>query len=314
MRGILPPAERRSVVLIATYATLSLLLLVVGDHLPVAWMRGTGAFVFAPFDRLVLTGDRMFAAWRENTALHQRIAQLEIDNARMRIAGGENLRLREQLGLPEWQGLPLKAVEVLSLSGDPVATAATLSAGEADGVHVGDALLTRDGLVGRVVESWPRLSRAALLTDPNLAISCEVESTGVNGIVRVTLVPHPRLMFASVPLADTVRVGERVVTSDLSLRFPRGIPVGRVRRVQHEAMGLMQDIEIEPTAQLSRLRQAFVAPGPLPVDGSRLPRPHVEFEPRRILPPAAAPAPLAPAARRRTAATATSADSARGRR
>ena len=71
MPSILPPAERRSVVLVATYAALSLLLLVVGDHLPVAWMRGAGAFVFEPFDRFVLTGDRLFAAWRENGALHE---------------------------------------------------------------------------------------------------------------------------------------------------------------------------------------------------------------------------------------------------
>ncbi len=304
--------------LVATYAALSLLLLVIGDHLPVSWMRGTGAFVFAPFDRLVLTGDRLFAAWRENTALHERIARLELENARLRVEGAENRRLRDQLGIPAWQGLPLKSVEVLSLSGDPVPTAATLSAGVADGVHPGDALLTRDGLVGRIVESWPRLSRAALLTDPNMAIAAEVETTGVNGIVRVALVPRPRLMFTSVPLADTVRVGERVVTSDLSVRFPRGIPVGRVVHVLRDPMGLMQEVEIRPAAELSRLRQAFVAPGPRPVDPTGLVRPHVEFEPQRIAPPptlrAAAPARAARPARRDTAAKARAADSTGGAR
>jgi hypothetical protein len=75
------------------------------------------------------------------------------------------------------------------------------------------------------------------------------------------------------------------VTSNLSLRFPRGIPVGRVRRTQQDASRLMQEVEVEPAAQLSRLRQAFVAPGPLPPDASQLPRPHVEFEPRRIAAP-----------------------------
>ena len=285
MPGILPPAERRSVVLVTIFAALSLLLLVVGDHLPVSWMRGAGAFVFAPFDRVVLTGDRLFAAWRENTALHERIARLETENAQLRVEGSENRRLRGQLALPEWRGFALTPVEVLALAGDPVPTAATLSGGLRDGVHVGDALLTRDGLVGRVVEAWPRLSRAALLTDPNQAIACEVESTGVNGILRVSLAPRPRLLFTAVPLADTVRVGERVVTSNLSLRFPRGIPVGRVRHIHQDASGLMQEIEVQPAAQLSRLRQAFVTPGPLPPDAAQLPRPHTEFEPNRIAPP-----------------------------
>jgi rod shape-determining protein MreC len=280
--GILPPAERRSVVLVMVYTGLSLLLLVVGDHLPVSWLRGAGAFAFAPFDRMVLTGDRLFAAWRENTTLHQRIAHLEVENAQLRVEGSENRRLRGQLDLPAWRGLVLTPVEVLALAGDPIPTAATLSAGTLDGIHVGDALLTRDGLVGRVTEAWGRLSRASLLTDPNLAVACEIETTGVNGILRVSLSPRLRLLLSAVPLADTMRVGERIVTSNLSLRFPRGIPVGRVRSIQADASGLMQEVEVEPSAQLSRLRQAFVAPGPVPPDGSRLPHPHIEFEPRRI--------------------------------
>ena len=284
MASILPPAERRSVVLVATYTALSLLLLVVGDHLPVAWTRGVGATLFEPFDRVVLTGDRLFAAWRESNELHRRITQLELDNQRLRSEGAENRRLRQQLELPEWRGLPLRPVEVLALGGDPMPTAATLSAGARAGVRVGDALVTADGLVGRVTEVWRGLSRAALLTDPNLAIACEVESTGVNGILRFTLAPTPRLLMTAVPLADTVRVGERIVTSELSLRFPRGIPVGRVVRLRRDASGLVQDVEVEPSAQLSRLRHAFVAPGPEALSLGEPLRPHLGPEPGRITP------------------------------
>jgi len=282
LASILPPAERRSVVLVATYVALSLLLLVVGERLPVSWMRGAGAFLFEPFDRLVLTGDRLFAAWRENSSLHERVAQLELENQHLRGAGAENRRLREQLVLPEWRGLSLKPVEILALGGDPMPTAATLSAGAKDGVHVGDALLTSEGLVGRVAEVWPHLSRAVLLTDPNLAVACVVETTGVNGILRFTPAPRPRLLLTAVPLADTMRIGEFVVTSNLSLRFPRGIPVGRVTRIQRDANGLMQAVEVRPAAQLSRLRHAFVAPGPSGADLDALPRPHTEFEPHRL--------------------------------
>ncbi len=267
--------------LITTYAALSLLLLIVGEHLPVAGLRGAGAFLFAPFDRVVLTGDRLFVSWRENQSLHARIASLELDNQRLRTASGENRDLRLQLALPEWKGLPLRPVEVLALGGDPNPTSATLSAGSHEGVHVGDAVLTSDGLVGRVLEVYSHLCRAALLTDPNLAVACEVESTGVNGILRFTPVPQPRLLLTAVPLADTMKVGQVVVTSDLSLRFPRGIPVGRVTRITRDATGLMQEVEVRPTARLSRLRHAFIAPGPtIPEDV--LPHPHTEFEPHRI--------------------------------
>lgn len=311
MPSILPPAERRSVVLVATYAALSLLLLVVGDHLPVAWMRGAGAFVFEPFDRFVLTGDRLFAAWRENGALHERLSRLELENQRLRASGAENRLLRARLSLPEWRGMALKPVEVLALSDDPTPTAATLSAGRDGGVNIGDALITSDGLVGRVTEVWAGASRAALLTDPNLAVACEIETTGVNGILRFTPAPQPRLLLTTVPLADTIKVGEAVMTSDLSLRFPRGIPVGRVVRIRRDASGLMQEVEVRPAAQLSRLRHAFVVPGPVTATDGSLPRPRTEFEPSRT---AAAATPVAAPAKPAAKPAAKPDSSARGAR
>jgi rod shape-determining protein MreC len=262
MGGILPPAERRSSVLVGVYAALSLLLLVTGDRLPVGALRGAGAYLFAPFDRLVRVADRAASAWRDNQRLHRRIAELEIENQRLRVAGFENRRLRDSLGLPRPSGAPLRPVEVLSLSGGLLPVAATLSAGTAAGVHVGDVVVAREGLLGRIGEAWPGLSRAVLLTDPNSAVACEVESTGVLGVLRPATTPHPRLVLTGVPLADTVRVGQRVLTSGLTARYPRGIPVGRVVRLGHDPSGLTQDVEVEPAARLSRVRHAFVMPHP----------------------------------------------------
>lgn len=262
MANLLPPAERRSSVLVALYAALSLLLLLVGDRLPTPALRAVGAFVFEPFDRLVLAGDRMVAAWSENQRLHERVTTLEVENRQLHGALLENRMLRGEMGLPDWRAVKLKAVEVLALAGDPLPTAATLSAGARQGVQAGDAVVTSEGLVGRIVEVYPGLSRATLLTDPNQAIACVVESTGVNGILRFTPAPYPRMILTSVPLSDTVRVGERIVTSGLSVRFPRGIPIGRVTKVKADATGLLQEAEVQPLARLSRLRHAFIAPGP----------------------------------------------------
>jgi cell shape-determining protein MreC len=65
-----------------------------------------------------------------------------------------------------------------------------------------------------------------------------------------------------VPFTDTVSVGQRVLTSDLSRRYPRRIPVGRVVRLGVAEGGLTQEIELEPAARLTRLRYVFVIPGP----------------------------------------------------
>jgi rod shape-determining protein MreC len=261
MGGFLPPAERRSGVLLGSYAALALFLLLAGDRIPQAALRGAGAWIFAPLDRLVLVVDRLSAAWRENERLHERITRLELENAHLRLAGVENRQLRDSLGLPAYRALALRPVEVLALTGEPIPAAATLSAGSAQGVRLGDAVVTSEGLVGRVGEVYAGLSRVVLLTDPNSAVACEVESTGVQGVLRFAAAPRPRLLLTGVPLADTLRIGQGVLTSGLSLRYPHGLPVGRIERLGRDASGLMQEIEIAPAARLSRLRHAYVVPG-----------------------------------------------------
>ena len=258
MAGFLPPAQRHSGLALAICTFCSLLLLATGERLPIASLRGIGAFVFAPFDRVVLSVDRLAAAWQENQQLHLRIASLELENERLRAGGAENDRLRQQLDLPLYRARPVKAVEILSLSGEGLVTSATLSAGRRGGVHEGDPVVTTDGLLGRVSEVYSDESRALLLTDPNIAVACEVESTGVLGVVRFNTAPRPRLLLTNVPLGDTVTIGERVMTSGLSQHFPRGLLVGRVSRVGSDPSGLTQDIEIAPAARLSRIRHAFV--------------------------------------------------------
>jgi rod shape-determining protein MreC len=268
---------------VALYAGLSLFLLMVGDRIPQATLRSIGSALFAPLDRVVIAGDRLAAAWLENQDLHTRLARLELENARLRLQADENRRLREQLGLPGFRDPSLKPVEVLALSGDRIPSAITLSSGGKGGVKEGDIVVTSEGLVGRVSEVYAFTSRAILLTDPNSAVACEVESTGVLGILRFTATPRPALALTAVPFADTVLVGQRVLTSGLSRRYPRGIPVGRVATIGKDPGGLVQSITVEPAARLTRLRHVFLIPGP-GVD--------------RFAPAAPAPAAPAPGAKR----------------
>jgi rod shape-determining protein MreC len=262
MGGILPPAERRGSILVAIYVALSLLLLMVGDHVPQATLRGLGAALFAPFDRVVLAMDRLAEAWIENRDLHARLTNLELENAALRRMGEENRLLRQHLSLPGYHDPVLKPLEVLALTGEPIPAAATLSAGANVGVRVGDVVVTSEGLVGWISEVYGSSSRAALLTDPTISVTCEVESTGVLGILKFTMAPRPALALTTVPFADTVQVGQRVLTSGLSRRYPRGIPVGRIVRVGRDVEGLTQSITLEPAARFTRLRHVFVIPGP----------------------------------------------------
>ncbi|HEY2953817.1 MAG TPA: rod shape-determining protein MreC [Candidatus Eisenbacteria bacterium] len=258
MGGFLPPAERRSGALLGLYTALSLFLLLTGERLPATALRGVGAFLFAPLDRVVLSADRMAAAWSENQELHQRITELTLENERLRIGGVENQELRRSLGLPVARRFAVQPVEILSLAGEVLPTAATISAGRRQGIETGDPVVTGEGLLGRIGETWDNLSRVILVTDPNSAVACEVESTGVLGVLRLALSPRARLVLANVPITDTLRAGQRVLTSGYSRHYPRGLAVGRVLRAVPDPSRLMLEVDVAPAVKLSRLRHAFV--------------------------------------------------------
>src|SRR5262249_58493544 len=114
----------------------------------------------------------------------------------------------------------------------------------------------------RIGDVDPALRRVVLRTDPNGAVVCELESTAVLGVLRFSASPHPRLVLTMVPFADTVKVGQRLLTSGLSRRYPRGLPVGRVVRLGTAERGLTQELEIAPAAPLTRLPFAVAIPVP----------------------------------------------------
>jgi rod shape-determining protein MreC len=57
---------------------------------------------------------------------------------------------------------------------------------------------------------------------------------------------------------DEVEVGDLLVTSGVGCRFPKGIPVARVKRVEKRNFGIYQAVEAEPTVDFSRLEEVLV--------------------------------------------------------
>ncbi len=101
-----------------------------------------------------------------------------------------------------------------------------LNAGARDGVRDGQAVVSVDGLVGRVVGTGQRSARILLLTDLNSRIPVVVESTRVPAILAGDNSDRPRLTF--LPVDAVVNLGERIVTSGQGGMLPPGLAVGEV--------------------------------------------------------------------------------------
>ena len=116
---------------------------------------------------------------------------------------------------------------VIGESGGPFVKTRLLNAGLRLGIESGMAVITGDGLIGRIVNVGERASRVLLLTDLNSRIPVSVVGSRHRAILVGDNQSAPRIEF---PLgsADRIKAGDRVITSGDGGMFPAGLIVGDV--------------------------------------------------------------------------------------
>ncbi|HEY6390434.1 MAG TPA: rod shape-determining protein MreC [Bryobacteraceae bacterium] len=102
--------------------------------------------------------------------------------------------------------------------------------GSASGVESGMAVVTPDGIVGKVVDAYPTASFVMLITDGNFAAGVVSEKNHVRGTLKG--VGHSQCQVEYVQNEEKVDVGEWLYTSGDDRIFPKGFPVGQVSVVR----------------------------------------------------------------------------------
>ena len=119
---------------------------------------------------------------------------------------------------------------VLADSGSPFRQTVLLNVGRRDGIVDGWAAIDGIGLVGRIAGVGERTSRVILLTDTSSRIAVSIESNEQRAMIVGDNTSRPPLEFLEDP--ETVRPGDRVVTSGDGGGFPSGLLVGQVTQTQ----------------------------------------------------------------------------------
>jgi len=103
--------------------------------------------------------------------------------------------------------------------------------GSTSGVESGMAVVTPDGIVGKVVDAYPTASLVMEITDPTFAAGVISQKNRVHGTLKGE--GHAECLVDYVQNEEPVEVGEWFYTSGDDRIFPRGFPVGRVAAVQN---------------------------------------------------------------------------------
>ncbi len=151
--------------------------------------------------------------------------------------------------------------------------------GSADGVAAGMAVITSEGVVGRIQAAHSNSSLVVLINDVDAAVGAILEDTRVRGVLKGRGVRECELEYINPDVP--VRVGEIVYTSGADRIFPKGLPVGEV--VNREQSGDSLTILVRPYAKLDRLDEVLVVTKGV---HQALPERREVQQPTALLPPA----------------------------
>ena len=199
----------------------------------------------------------------ENEALRQKNQELLAWEAIARETAAENERLRALLNFVPDAAVGHRSARVIGDQGGAFVRSILVAAGTLDGVRRGQAAMTGEGMVGRVVSVGKRSARVLLLTDLNSRVPVLVGEARHRAMLVGDNSALPDLMY----LDDGARlaVGDYVVTSGIGGVFPQGLPIGRVAAVDD---GVAEVAPFVDWAHLEVIRLVdYGLPGLLEEDG-----------------------------------------------
>ncbi len=252
-----------TVFVVACILSLSLMLLDRSGQARAAWfLQHT---ILAPVSAVVGFWDRGVGLYWDNERLRARLTRMQIELDEAVTERSENARLRSLLKLAERHPFELISARVVGRSLDRLGGSLTIDKGEEDGIFANRAVLTPDGLVGRVERSSAHGARVLTLLHRDCAVAARVERSRVDGVVRWEFGESPTLNLLYVSSQEDVKVGDRIQTSGLGGIFPSGIRIGTVTRIGLEENGLMKEITVRPAVNFRTLEELLAySPSTLP--------------------------------------------------
>jgi rod shape-determining protein MreC len=198
----------------------------------------------------------------QNEALKKEVQQLRSELAEAQTAVRDSGQLRELAQLHQQDYFPqaTRPVTARVIARSPTVWHSTvkIDKGTSDGVRVDQPVIAAGGLAGKVTTATGGTAEVRLITDGESGVSAQVFPEGVTGVVRPEVGDPDDLLLENVESGRRVTENTLVITSGftssrLESLFQRGIPIGRVSKVDFDELETYQRVHVKPFADLRRL-------------------------------------------------------------
>ncbi|MEK7702968.1 MAG: rod shape-determining protein MreC [Nitrospirota bacterium] len=205
----------------------------------------------------------------ENPLLKKEIEILKGEVSRLKEKEMLANRLQQLLHFKNTYGFQLIAANVIGREPGPWFQTIMIDRGQADGVLVDMGVVIPTGVVGKVIKSFSHHAQVLLITDKSSAVAAIVQRTRDEGIVQGRGDGRAHLKYLLSVAAPVA--GDMLITSGLEGSFAKGMPIGKISKVERPQDSFFLNITVVPVAASQKAEEVFIVllqkPQFLPTDG-----------------------------------------------
>jgi rod shape-determining protein MreC len=201
---------------------------------------------------------------QQNYDLQQEIARLRLEQAALSEDAIQGHRLQALLDFQQHYVASTVAAQVIGTSGSDLSRVLYIDKGAKDGLKPDQAVITPDGIVGKIRDVFPNnTSQVLLINDQTSGAGVVLASTRLRAILRGSTAGQ--IVINNLTPDSRIKPGEQVLTSGGDQVYPRGLPVGTIESIKpdpdHQPYTLIQ---LRPAANLNQLEEVLVITGSQP--------------------------------------------------
>lgn len=193
----------------------------------------------------------------QNAQLQEQIDRLRLAQTALLEDAQQGQRLQALLDFQHRYIYSTVAAQVIGSNGTLQSHVFYLDKGSNAGLKPDMAVITPDGIVGKVRDVFQSTAQVLMINDQTSGAGVILETTRIRGILTGNA--SGQLQIVGILSDERIKPGERVLTAGGDLVFPRGLPVGVVEKVVRDPdRDAFIDVIVKPTAHLDRLDEVLV--------------------------------------------------------
>ena len=194
---------------------------------------------------------------QQNRDLLTKMGRLQLEQAALLEDARQGQRLQQLLSFREHYIYSTVPAQIIGTAGTDQSRVLYIDKGSKDGLKPDMAVITPDGIVGKLKDVFAHTSQVLEISDQSSGAGVLLESTRLRGVLRGNALGQPQII--NLLPDERIKPGERVITTGGDQIFPRGLPVGVVDHVAEDPQNPpFVDIVIKPAANLGHLEEVLI--------------------------------------------------------